>query len=91
MEDNENVIQNKYGYCQYCVCDNCAMIYNLYVEKEHRKKGHARYLIETAINAIRATEYRKDIKIEAQPREDSIDIEKLIDFYKKMGLKVINS
>ena len=89
MEENENFVHNKYGYCYYCVCDNCAMIYNLYVEKEYRRKGYARSLIQIAINEIRASGYEKDIKIEAQPREDSINLEKLIAFYKGMGLKIL--
>ena len=44
----KDVISNEYGHCHYCVCqfDNCAMIYNLYIEKEHRRKGHATDFIQ---------------------------------------------
>lgn len=84
-----NLIRTEYGYCNYCICDNCSMLYNLYVEPEHRRKGNAKHLIQTAIDAIRATGYVKDINVEAKPQEGSIGTEKLIEFYIKMGLKVI--
>jgi ribosomal protein S18 acetylase RimI-like enzyme len=65
------------------------MIYDLYVRKEYRRKGHARNLIQTVINKIRVSGYEKDIRIEAQPKENSIDVKKLTIFYEGMGLKVI--
>jgi GNAT superfamily N-acetyltransferase len=89
MEHYDNLIQNQYGSCAYCICDNCSMIYDLYVQKKHRRKGHAKELIQTAIDAVRLTGYDKEISVEARPTEDSIDIEKLILFYKEMGLNVI--
>ena len=87
----KNIISNEYGHCHYCVCkeENCAMIYNLYIEKEHRRKGKAKEFIEKAINKIRATGYKGDIKIAAEPEDDSISKDDLIIFYKKMGLKVV--
>ena len=57
-------VVNKYGYCYYCVCDDCAMIYNLYVEKEHRRKGNARKILLKAIAEIREI-YNGYIKIKA--------------------------
>jgi ribosomal protein S18 acetylase RimI-like enzyme len=88
MEENQNFIQNKYGYCYYCICDDCSMVYNLYIEKEYRRKGHAKHLIQLVINEIREAGYDKVIEIEAQPRENSIDTESLIAFYESMGLKI---
>ena len=72
MKDN---ISNDYGHCYYCVCvnENCAFIYNLYVNKEHRRKGHAKQFIQQAINKIRETGYEKDIEIiAASPRIDAV-------------------
>lgn len=91
MEENENFIHNKYGYCFYFIdeANDTAMIYNLYVEPEYRQQGHAKHLIRLAIREIRETGYNNDIQIEARPREDSISIENLIAFYKRMGLKVL--
>lgn len=89
MDENENFIHNKYGYCYYSVEDDSAFIYNLYVEPEYRRKGHAEHIIRMVIGEIRKTGYSGEIQIEVCPREDSIDVENLIIFYKRMGLKVI--
>ena len=89
MEENENFIHNKYGYCFYSIeANDTAMIFNLYVEPEYRQKGHAKNLIRLAIREIRATGYNKEIQVEARPREESINIENLVSFYKRMGLKI---
>lgn len=90
MEENENFIHNKYGYCYYSFeANGIATIFNLYVEPEYRQKGHAKNLIQLVISEIKNTGYNKEIQIEAQPRENSIDIETLVTFYKRMGLKLI--
>ena len=81
-------VVNKYGYCYYCVCDDCAMIYNLYVEKEHRRKGNARKLLLKAIAEIREI-YNGDIKIKAES-DESLDKNILVKFYKELNLKVID-
>jgi GNAT superfamily N-acetyltransferase len=88
LKDNENFIQNKYGHCYYCVCDGCAMLFNLYVEKEHRRKGHAKEIINLVVGEIRKLGYTKEIQIVACPREESISREDLVSFYVKMGLSV---
>lgn len=90
MEGNENFIHNEYGYCYYCVCSNCAMIYNLYVEPEFRKKGHATHLIKLTIEEIKKTGYSQEIGVEVEPRENSISVENLSTFYKKMGLTILS-
>lgn len=82
------MVTNTHGHCHYCVCDSCAMIYNLYVEKEHRRKGNARRLLQQAIAEIKEV-YNGDIKIKAESHEN-IDKDILIKFYKELGLKVID-
>jgi len=90
MEENDNFIHNKYGYCYYFIGnDNVATIYNLYIEPVYRRKGHAKNLIQMVIGEIRKAGFSKEIQIEARPRNDSIDIKKLVDFYKSMGLKIL--
>lgn len=89
MEENQNYIHNKYGYCYYFVTNDSALIYNLYVEPEYRQKGHAKKLIQLVIREIREAGYSKEIQIEAHPRENSINIDNLIAFYEKMGLKIL--
>jgi len=90
MEENENFIHNKYGYCFYFIeANDTAIIFNLYVEPEYRQKGHAKKLIQMVIKEIKETGYDKEIQIEAQPREDSINIENLIAFYKRLGLQIL--
>ena len=83
-------LSNEYGHCNYCICNDCAMLYNLCIKKEHRRKGHAKNLVQKAIDEIRADGYEGDIKIAANPEED-ISREALITFYEKMNLRVINS
>jgi GNAT superfamily N-acetyltransferase len=78
-----------YGYCEFDIYDR--LIFNLYIEKEFRRKGYAKKIIRLAINFIKKTSKSNDyIFIEAFPRENSISIYDLIKFYNKMGLKVIN-
>ena len=89
MEENENFIHNKYGYCYYAISNDTATIFNLYVEPEYRRRGYAKDLIRMVTREIRAVGYDKEINIEAHPREDSITIENLVAFYKRMGLRVI--
>lgn len=90
-EEYENFIHDKYGYCYYCIYKNKnPIIYNLYTEPEYRKKGYAKKHLEFIINEIRKIGYNDTIEIEAIPRENSINYEKLILFYKSLGLKVIN-
>ena len=90
MGENENFIHNKYGYCYYSVePDSAALIYNLYVEPDYRRKGHAKDLIRFVVREIRESGYNAEIQIEVRPREDSIDTESLATFYKGMGLVLI--
>jgi ribosomal protein S18 acetylase RimI-like enzyme len=89
VEENENFIHNKYGYCFYFIGDNTALIYNLYIEQNCRQKGHAENLIRLVIREIRGAGYYGEIQIEARPREDSISVENLVMFYERLGLRVV--
>ncbi|MHC1722756.1 MAG: GNAT family N-acetyltransferase [Aminipila sp.] len=90
--DNCDFIINQYGYCCYCIkSDSYALIFNLYIHKEFRRLGHAKEIIKMCITAIRKRGYEKEITIEAEPRENSIPVEDLVVFYRKMGLLVIGS
>lgn len=92
MEESENFFHNKYGYCYYSVpSDNkSALIYNLYVETEYRRKGHARELLQFVIAEIKKNGYEGKIDIEVYPREDSIGYKELASFYLSMGLNIKN-
>ena len=81
-------LKNKYGHCYYCLCDNCSMIYNLYINEKYTNKGHAKELIHNANREIRKEGYMKNLNIVAAPLENSIDKYELIKFYKSMGLIV---
>ena len=87
----KSVISNEYGHCHYCVCEdeNCSMLYNLFIAEEYRRKGNAKHLVQKAIDEIRATGYKGDIRIVPEPEDNSISKEDLIEFYKKMGLIII--
>ena len=92
-EAKEDFIHNRFGYCFYTMVDDETtepFIYNLYVHEEYRRLGHSIKLLKYIINEIRETGYRGSIKIEAIPKDDSIPLEKLIEFYESLGLEVIN-
>lgn len=93
LTKNQNFIHTKFGYCYYefnsdrSVC----LIFNLHVEKEYRRKGHAKHLLELTINEIRNYEnYSGELYIEADPEENSISKQNLVRFYKKTGLILID-
>jgi len=89
-EENENFIHDKYGYCYYAIMsDKNAIVYGLYVEREYRRMGHARRILQFVINKIKKTGYKGSIKIEANPSENSIEIKPLTLFYKNMGLEIL--
>lgn len=81
----ENFIQNKFGYCFY-ETKKTALIYNLYVHPEHRRKGMAKILLQHVVNEIRCMGYFGEIGIQVEPRED-IKKENIKKFYERMGLK----
>ena len=88
-EINDDFIHNKFGYCYYEIeSGKHPIIFNLFVNPQYRRQGHAKWLLHYVINEIRQTGYKGEIDIEAAPRENSIDREKLVIFYASMGLNV---
>ena len=88
--NNCKFILNEYGYCCYSMKSDCdALIFNLHIYKEFRRLGHAREIIKKCITEIRENGYEKEIRIEAEPMENSISVGDLVCFYRKMGLVVI--
>jgi len=91
-------ISNEFGYCYYVFERDCvdpeypieiAFVFNLYIEPRHRRQGKARALLNEVIESIRYFGHNGEIRIEAQPRENSIDHESLTSFYESLGLKVV--
>ena len=85
----ENFIQNKFGYCFYCVELDSAIIYNLYIHPEFRRQGNSKKLLAYVIKEVHELGHTGDILIEVKPKEDSIPAEVLEDYYKKFGLKIL--
>jgi ribosomal protein S18 acetylase RimI-like enzyme len=82
------LVETDYGFCEYAFEEGYTHIYNLFVFSEYRRNGKARELLKLAIEEIRKSGYDGEIQIVAEPQEKSIDKEKLIEFYKSMGLQV---
>ncbi len=90
-EVNTDFIQTKYGYCYFeTEQGKHPIIWNLYIHTQYRKQGHARKILQYAINEIRQAGFENEIDIEADPRDESISFEKLVEFYKSLGLNVTN-
>jgi GNAT superfamily N-acetyltransferase len=84
-------IKTEFGYCNYDIDEDYgACIYNLYVSEDNRRQGRAKEILLAAISAIRSHGYTGCIGITASPKEGSIPKGVLIDFYKRMGLTVMN-
>lgn len=87
----ENFIHDKYGWCFYVIePDKNPIIFNLFTKPEFRERGFAKKHIEYVINEIRDNGYKGDIEIYAKPKEKEINIQRLVTFYKGLGLKVIS-
>lgn len=87
---NEHFIHTEKGYCyyDYDYDGDKPIIYDLYIEKNYRGQGNARHLLELVIAEIRRKGFSKEIFVQAEPRENSIDKETLTKFYESMGLTV---
>ena len=85
----EDFVHDKCGYCYFSIRrTDGAWVYNLYVEPEHRRQGHARRLLIEVICRIRSSGYMGKIRIRVEPREGSIASEKLEALYRSVGLEV---
>lgn len=63
-------------------------INNIFVSQELRGQGLAKKLIELAIAAIKG-ECDLKIKIVAEPKESTVDAEKLASFYDRYDMEVV--
>lgn len=87
----EDFIQNRFGYCFYEVIGDTALVYNLFVHPEYRHQGQARKLLRYVIKEIREEfGYLGDIFVEAISKEEAVDDERLVAFYKKEGLRILS-
>ncbi len=84
----EKVIRNKFGHVSYAFESDYVHIYNLYVKPEFRRQGKANELLATAIKGIKNTGYTGEIQIVAIPKENSIPLKNLRNFYESLGLTV---
>ena len=62
---------------------------NLFVNPEFRGCGCAKALILLALSEIKACRPSLPIKIVAEPKEDCVDMDRLIAFYDSFGLEVV--
>ncbi len=83
-------IKNDFGYCRYAIEKEYTHIFSLYVSPKFRRKGHARELLQLAINEIKGKGWKDEIQIVAAPRIKSVDKKRLKKFYESMGLKVFD-
>lgn len=92
LKDCENFYHDKYGYCYYSIEKHeTPLIYNLFIEERYRKQGHARRILQFVINEILKTGYTGLINIEAKPKDCDISVDRLVVFYKEVGLNVLIS
>lgn len=85
---DEFFIRNNFGYCYYS-SQPIPLIYNLYVNPEHRRQGHGRHLVELAIAELQRLGISEPIYVQVNPREGSISVELATKFYKSVGLHVM--
>lgn len=91
VSGGEGFIHTDYGYCYYSLADPI-LLYNLFVEPEHRRKGYGRKLIRLVLQEIKDSGYNpREVWVEAKPRDCDISVKALTAFYTSMGLKILNS
>lgn len=81
-------IKIKGGYCNWAITPDFIHIYDLFVSPKYRGQGKAKYLLQRAIDVIRESGYFGDIYIVANPKEKSVNKDRLTSFYESMGLIV---
>lgn len=92
LGEHDNFIHDKFGYCYYSIePETKPVIYNLYVEPEYRQQGHARRLLLFVLGEIHKSGYFGPVEIEADPREGSIQRDRLVAFYKSLGLDCLSA
>lgn len=88
-----NFIHTPYGYCYYDldkpVSDGGTyLIFGLFVYPEYRRNGHSKRMLQFLIDEIRGTGYSGPIYVKAKPEGNSINVDTLSMYYRKMGLTV---
>ena len=86
----QGIVKNKFGFCEYSFESDYVHIYNLFTMPKFRNQGKAMATLRTVINTIRKTGYKGSIQIVADPKDDFVDKNRLILFYKRMGLDVFS-
>lgn len=91
-----NFIHTSFGYCYYHldkpVSDGGTyLIYDLYVYTEYRRMGHSKRMLRFLTDEIRSTGYDGAIYVKAEPEENSISVDALVRYYRKMGLTVCDA
>lgn len=86
-------IHTSFGYCYYHLDKPVAeggtyLIYGLYVYAEYRRMGYSKRMLQFLIDEIRCTGYDGAIYIKAEPEENSISADALVEYYRRMGLTV---
>lgn len=76
-----------FGWCYYDL--KVPLIYGLYIQKEFRRKGYSRKLLNLVIDEIRSHGIPDDIKIEVMPLENSISSDDLKKYYESLGLEIL--
>lgn len=84
----ECFVHTHYGWCYYDMQD--MLIYGLYVEPEFRRQGKAERLLKMVVAEMRAEGYEGQIKIAAVPYARGISKHRLAEFYRSLGIIVIN-
>jgi len=102
MNEN-NIIETKEGYCDWeemtdpildeegseTESESYIRINNLYVKPEFRGQGFAKSLLSASIALIEKAYPSKEIRIVPEPKEKSVDFDRLAKFYESMRLTVV--
>lgn len=88
---------NKYGYVSYNVEEDpfteekYVLIDLVYTYPQYRRQGYAEKILMKTITEIKRKHPRLPIRLAALPKENSIDMVDLVEFYEDMGFEVINT
>ena len=88
LNKREEHVKTQFGACDWSFEKDYVHVYNLFVHRRYRRKGHAKHILKLAIDRIREAGHFGDICIVADPKDESVDRAELAAFYKAMGLVV---
>ena len=104
MSEKSGIVETEHGSCDWEVMsdlititedgdevygDEYVRINNLIVKPEFRGQGFAKSLLSASIALIEKSYPRMTIKTVAEPKEESVDLDRLSNFYASMGLEVV--